>query len=163
VSVDLFHQEVSVKNKLAIFALVAVLLSSLAIGRAWATLDEAKENVAKAEKFYEANGKEKTIEELNNPKGQFSQGEAYVFAYDLTGTVIAHPVNAKLVGMNNVDVPDVDGKLWRQEVLAKVKADGIAVVDYKWKNPTTNKVEEKTSYCKKVGDIILVAGTYKAK
>ena len=128
---------------------------------ACATIDEAKTMVEKAEAYYQANGKEKTIQEINNPKGEFVKGDLYVFAYDAAGTVIAHPVNAKLVGTNTLEVPDVDGKLWRKEAMEKVKKDGTAIVDYKFKNPVSGKVEQKTTFFKKVGDIILGCGTYK--
>lgn len=126
-----------------------------------ATIDEAKAMVEKAASFLAANGKDKTIQELNNPKGEFIHGDLYVFAYDAKGTVIAHPVNAKLVGTNTLDVPDVDGKYWRKEAMEKVTKDGTAIVEYKFKNPTSGKVEQKTTYFKKVGDIILGCGTYK--
>lgn len=128
---------------------------------AGATIDEAKAMVEKAEAYYKANGKEKALQEFGNPKGEFVKGDLYVFAYDGTGTVIAHPVNPKLVGTNTVDVPDVDGKLWRKEAVEKTAKDGTAVVDYKFKNPVSNKVEQKTTYFKKVGDIIIGCGTYK--
>ncbi len=128
---------------------------------AGAAIDEAKAMVEKAEAYYKANGKEKALQEFNNPKGEFVNGDLYIFAYDATGTIIAHPVNPKLVGTNTLDVPDVDGKLWRKEAMEKIGKDGYAVVDYKFKNPTSGKVEQKTSYLKKVDDIILGCGTYK--
>ncbi len=130
-------------------------------GFAAAALEDAKAMVEKAEAFYKANGPEKTLQELNNPKGQFANSEHYVFAYDAKGTVIAHPINPKLIGVNTVEVPDVNGKVWRKEVLEKVGKSGEAVVDYKYKNPKSGNIEQKTSYFKKVGDIILGCGTYK--
>jgi cytochrome c len=126
-----------------------------------ASLDEAKSMVEKAEAYFNDNGKEKAIQAFNDPKGGFVNGSIYIFAYDSKGTIIAHPTNAKMVGMNTLNVPDVDGKMWRQEAVGKANSDGWAVVDYKFKNPVTNKVEQKTSYFKKVGDIILGCGTYK--
>jgi cytochrome c len=147
---------------------LSVLLSVFLVAGAFvlphfasAAIDDAKAMVEKAEAYFKANGKEKTIQELNNPKGEFVKGDIYVFAYDAAGTVIAHPVNAKLVGTNTLEVPDVDGKLWRKEAMEKVKKDGTAVVDYKFKNPVSGKVEQKTTYFKKVGDIILGCGAYK--
>ena len=128
---------------------------------ACASLDEAKSMVEKAEAYFNENGKEKAIKAFNDPNGEFVNGPIYIFAYDLGGTIIAHPTNAKLVGMNTMNVPDVDGKMWRQEAVKKANTDGWAIVDYKFKNPVTNKVEQKTSYFKKVGDIILGCGTYK--
>jgi cytochrome c len=149
------------KKCFCVLVLLALLVNVVMFDHASAALDDAKAMVEKAAQFYQENGKEKALQEFNNPSGQFVQGELYVFAYDLTGTVIAHPINPKQVGVNTVDVPDVDGKFWRKEALEKVTKDGVAVVDYKFKNPTTNKVEQKTSYFKKVGDIIIGCGTYK--
>ncbi|MBI5589228.1 MAG: cache domain-containing protein [Deltaproteobacteria bacterium] len=126
-----------------------------------ATIDDAKAMVEKAEAYFQANGKEKTLQELNNPKGEFVKGDLYVFAYDAVGTMVAHPINAKLIGLNNQDVPDVDGKLWRKEAIEKVRQNGSAVVDYKYKNPVSGKVEQKTTFFKKVGDYIFACGTYK--
>jgi cytochrome c len=147
---------------------VAVLLSVFLMAvmlvlpdSARATIDEAKAMVEKAEAYFQANGKGKTIQELNNPKGEFVKGDLYVFAYDAAGTMVAHPVNAKLIGLNNLDAPDVDGKLWRKEAVEKVRKDGTALVDYKYKNPVSGKIEMKTTFFKKVGDYIFACGTYK--
>jgi signal transduction histidine kinase len=126
-----------------------------------ASSDEAKAMVEKAATYFQANGKEKALKEFNNPQGQFVKGELYVFAWDMSGTNIAHPINPKQVGVNVLDVPDVDGKYFRKEGMELVKKDGTAWVDYKFKNPKTNKVEQKTTYLKKVGDVVLGCGAYK--
>jgi signal transduction histidine kinase len=85
----------------------------------------------------------------------------YVFAYDLTATVLAHPVNPKLIGKNLLDVPDAEGKLFRKEIVELAKTKGTGWVDYKYKNPQTNTIESKTTYFMKEGDIILCCGIYK--
>jgi cytochrome c len=126
-----------------------------------APLDDAKALIEKAEAYYKANGREQTIKELNNPKGQFVKGELYVFAWDLTGTSQAHPINPKEIGLNLQNVPDVDGKYFRKEVLDTVTKNGVATVEYKFKNPTTGKTQQKEAYWKKVGELILGCGYYK--
>jgi signal transduction histidine kinase len=148
------------KKSVVLFLMVSVLVFGYA-QFAGASIEEAKAMVEKAEAYFNANGKEKTVQILNDHKSEFVKGSLYVFAYDLTGTVIAHPTNPKLVGVNTLNVPDVDGKMWRQEAVGKANKDGWAIVDYKFKNPETNKIELKTSYFKKAGDIILGCGTYK--
>jgi signal transduction histidine kinase len=75
--------------------------------------------------------------------------------------MVAHPKNAKLVGKNLLEVPDVDGKLFRKEIVELAKSKGSGWVDYKYKNPETGKIEDKTTYVLKVGDIILCCGIYK--
>ncbi|MHB8770555.1 MAG: cache domain-containing protein [Syntrophales bacterium] len=149
------------KRFLAVLMVMGLMVASFGIGSAASQADEAKAMVEKAVAYVQANGKAKAIAEFNNPKGQFVKGELYVFAYDSTATIIAHPVNAKLVGVNTLETPDVDGKYWRKEAMEKVKKDGTAWVDYKFKNPQSGKIEQKTSYFKKVNDIILGCGAYK--
>ncbi len=36
---------------------------------------------------------------------QFDKNELNAFAYDMTGTTLAHPVNSKLAGRNLLEVP----------------------------------------------------------
>ena len=121
---------------------------------------QAKEMVIKAEAFVKENGKEKAIEEFNKPDGQFVKDSFYVFVYDLTGTVIAHPRRPELVGKNVISEPDSKGKLFRKEIVEKAKAKGEGWVDYKYLNPTTKKEKTKTTYFKKVGDMIICCGAY---
>ena len=100
------------------------------------------------------------VAEISNPKGRFVKGDVYVFAYDLTGTMVAHPINAKLLGKNLLDVPDAGGKMFRKEIIDGVKASGAATVDYKYKNPQSGAVENKVSFCKKAVDLAVCAGYY---
>jgi cytochrome c len=123
--------------------------------------EEAKAMVENAIAFLKANGKVKTIAELNNPKGKFINGEVYVVALDLNATVLAHPTSPKLVGVNTLEVPDPDGKFFRKDIQKLAKTQGSGWVDYKFKNPKTNKIESKTSFIKKVDDMILLCGIYK--
>ncbi|MEW5789446.1 MAG: cache domain-containing protein [Pseudomonadota bacterium] len=101
------------------------------------------------------------LAEIGNKAGRFVKGEVYVFAYDLNGVMVAHPINAKLVGKNLLEVPDADGKLFRKEIISQVNASGGAMVEYKYKNPQNGLVEDKVSFCKKAADLAVCAGYYK--
>ena len=79
----------------------------------------------------------------------------------MSGTIVAHPVNQKLVGINFFKTPDVDGKLFRKEIIELAQKSGTGWVDYKYKNPKNGKIEEKTTYLKKAGDIVICCGAYK--
>lgn len=117
--------------------------------------------VDRAADFYRTNGREKTLAELSTRNGRFQKGDVYVFAYDLTGAVIAHPINAKLIGKNLLDVPDVDGKFFRKEILQTATTKGSGWVDYRYRNSENGKTEPKTTYVRKVDDIILACGIYR--
>jgi signal transduction histidine kinase len=148
-------------RKLFVLCTAVIFIAGFSATAFSATLDEAKALVEKAAAYYEANGKEKAIKEYNNPKGQFVNGELYVFAWDMNGTNIAHPINPKQIGVNVIELPDVDGKFFRKEAMETVKKSGTATVDYKFKNPATGKVEPKVTYFKKVGDVVLGCGAYR--
>ena len=142
-------------------ALVALLVSLFSFPAfAGPGKPDAEAIVGKAVAFAVANGKDKLLAEVNKKDGQFNQGELYVFVYDLTGTMIAAPVNQEMVGKNNLDKPDAEGKLFRQEFLNVAKAQGSGWVEYKFKNPVSGKVEPKASFVKKQGDLIIIAGVY---
>ncbi|HQL89254.1 MAG TPA: cache domain-containing protein [Syntrophales bacterium] len=126
-----------------------------------ASQKDAKALVEKAAAFVKANGKDAALKEFSKAKGQFDKGELYVFAYDMNATIVAHPKNPKLIGKNLLDVPDTDGKLFRKEIVETAKTKGSGWVDYKYLNPETKKVEAKTTYVLKVGDLVLCCGTYK--
>ena len=135
---------------------LAAMMGSVAAGEKEDAIQMVNDAVA-------AVGKDKAAAtaEIGNPKGRFIKGEIYVFAYDLSGTMVAHPINAKLVGKNLIDVPDAGGRMFRKEIIDAVKAGGTATVDYKYKNPQSGAIEDKVTYCKKAADLAVCAGYYK--
>jgi signal transduction histidine kinase len=127
--------------------------------------DDAQKAVAlvkKAVAYHKANGLEKALEEFSKPKGQFADGELYIFVYDLKGTMLAHP-NPSLIGQNLIDVPDVDGKMFRKEIINIATTKGSGWVDYKYENPKTKEIELKTTYFEKSDDLVIACGIYKPK
>jgi cytochrome c len=152
------------KEKIMKRAALALLMFVMALFPAVAAFADSPEQavrlVQKAAEFYKVNGLEKTLEELSNPKGQFREGEVYVFAYDLTGTMLAHPNNS-LVGHNLTDVPDPDGKYFRREFVQVAMTKGSGWVDYKYQNPKTKLMELKSTYVVKADDIIICCGIYR--
>ena len=147
--------------KRTIVALIVIALSSYAVLLHAAGRDDAKSLVKRAAAYVKYQGKEKAIVEISTPKGMFDKGELYVFAYDLQGVMLAHPKNPALIGQNLIDVPDVNGKLFRKEIVEMAKSKGSGWVDYVYLNPETNRQEHKTTYIRKVGDIIICCGVYK--
>lgn len=125
------------------------------------TRKDAETMVRKAADYLKANGRAKLIDAVNVKDGEFHKGELYVFVYDDKATILAHPVNPKLVGRNTFDLPDAGGKFYRKDIVEMAKTKGTGWVDYKYKNPVSGKVEDKTSFLLMAQDVILVAGVYK--
>jgi len=147
-------------KKLCVIMVCGIFLFVLTLP-AWGggTPKEAKALVEKAIAFYKANGKEKALAEFSKPKGQFTKGDLYIFAYNPTGTIIAHGGDPKLVGKDFTGVQDPDGKYFAREFI-KIGPEG-GWVDYKWMNYVTKKVDAKTTYLKRIDDVIIGCGAYK--
>ena len=125
-----------------------------------ATKAEAEAMVQKAVAFVKEKGVDQAIAEFNNPKGEFCQGELYVFAYDFKGTNRALAPKPEMVGKNLMDLKDADGKFVIKDLIG-VASNGGGWHQYKWENPTTKKVADKASYVIKVNDDLwLGCGVY---
>lgn len=126
-----------------------------------ATKEQAVELVKAAAAAVQTQGKDSVISEVNAKSDKWHKGELYLIVLGLDGSHLAHPTNAKLLGKAMLDVPDVDGKLFRKERVDIATGKGEGWVDYKYKNPKSGGVEQKTLYVFKQGDVILSAGIYK--
>ena len=140
-------------------------LIGLAMAGASASEPTEKDAVAMVEKgvaFIKLHGKDKFIEKVAAKDPEFIQGALYVDIRDLqSGIVLAHPVNPTIVGKDLTDVPDASGKKYRREIIELAAKKGKGWVDYMYKNPTSGKIEPKTTYIQRVGDAVLEAGIYK--
>lgn len=127
-----------------------------------ATFDEAKALAVKAAKYVEANGKEKGIAEIGNPKGQFVKGDLYVVIQDTNGVNLASPMQPVLVGKNCLELKDPNGKYFIKEMIEIIKTKGSGWSTYAWVNPATKKVQEKKVWVQKVEgtDIYTLCGLF---
>lgn len=125
------------------------------------TQEEATAMVKKAVTYLKANGKDKTLAEVSNNKGQFVDRDLYISVYDMNGNVLAHGTNAKLIGKDVSALKDADGKEFIKDILGKAKAAGKGTSDYKWPNPTTKEIQAKTVYFEKANDMVFSSGYYK--
>jgi len=124
------------------------------------TKDEVVAQVKKAVAFYKANGREKTLAEMNNKDGQFAHGEDYVDVHDVTGNCVAHPISPGIVGLNRMDTADPSGKLFIKEMVETAKTKQNGWLTYGRKNPVSGKIENKTAYWEVQDGLIFKAGTY---
>ena len=134
---------------------------------AWAasefgTKEEAVAMVHRAQEMFKKEGPETTFKAVDDPQNrEFHDRDLYVFIYTLAGTCVAHGARPALIGKNLIDLKDQDGKYMVREAITLAK-EGGGWWDYKWPNPLTNKIEDKTSYVEKMGDDYFVGvGVYK--
>ena len=145
--------------------LAGIVILFMVVGLAYAqdrgTSPEAKALLDKAVVFYKANGQDKAFAAFNDSKGQFVSKDLYIFALDMNGKILSHGANAGLIGKDMMGTKDADGKLFMKEMVETAKTKGKGTVDYKWENPKTKIVEQKSSYVEKVDGVVLGCGYYK--
>ena len=149
----------------SIWMLIGALCAMLAIGPAKAadraTREEAMAMVKKAVAYIKSVGPEKAYAEISDRNGQFVDRDLYVLVYRLDGRVLAHGGNAKLVGKDLADSQDVDGVYYVRDRMELAKKNSSFWQDYKFADPTTKKIEPKSTYCEVVNDTAVCGGIYK--
>lgn len=125
------------------------------------TAEEASTLVKQAIAYLKKNGVDKTLAEASNQQGQFVDRDLYLSVYDLNGKVVAHGANKRIIGIDASQVRDADNKYFVREILAKAASAGQGWVDYKWVDPVSKKIEDKSAYFEKSGDLVFAAGYYK--
>lgn len=146
--------------------LMTAALLGVAMAGAWASTEPSeKDAIAMAERgasFIKQHGKDEMMKRITAKDPDFVQGSLYVDMRDIsTGIVLAHPYNPTIVGKDLTDVPDASGKKYRREIIELAAKKGKGWVDYMYKNPQSGKIEPKTTYILRVGDVVLEAGIYK--
>lgn len=127
------------------------------------TKDEAVAMVHRVHEMFKKEGPEATFKAVNDPSTKvFHDRDLYPFIYTLPGICVAHGARPALIGKNLIDLKDQDGKYLIRELAAVANGPGSGWVDYKWPNPLTNKIEDKTSYVEKLGtDYFVGVGVYR--
>ncbi len=148
-------------KKVLLAVLICLLTVSFAFAQEKGTAKEAQDLVAKAIAYYKAEGKDKAFAAINDPKGQFAKKDLYVFVFDFNVVCLAHGANKALVGKNFAELKDSNGKPFAKEIVDGAKSKGKGWVDYNWTNPTTKKIDAKSSYYQKDGDLVFTCGIYK--
>ena len=120
----------------------------------------AKYWVGEAVRFYKTVGRDVALAEFSNPNGMFVQDELYVYVLSPTGTMLAHGVNERFVGLDFSEVKDYDGKSFISEILKNAKSEGSGWVTYKWHHPRRSKVLPKLAYFQKEDDLIFCSAVY---
>jgi len=124
-------------------------------------LSEPKHCVDEAIAFCKTTGKEIALAEFSNPYGRFAEGEHYVYVLDISGMMLAHPVNEDFVGKDFYRVQDPEGRSFVKEIVDTANNNGgSGWVEYKWFDPARKMVENKTVYFKKYDDMIFCSGIY---
>lgn len=98
---------------------------------------------------------------INQLHGPFSEDDLYVFVVDLKDDRFrAHGIFHDLIGSDALALHDPSGRPIIQDMIAAVAKEDQAEVDYSWPNPVTGSVENKHTYVRKIGGLLVGVGYY---
>ncbi len=123
--------------------------------------DEAKAMLAKALAHIKAVGKDKAFADFMTKPGPWVDRDLYITVFDLTGKTLAHGANMKLVGKDNINLQDGNGKYHVKERMEIAKAKGKGQQEFAFLNPMTKQIEPKLMYFERIDDIVVACGAYK--
>ena len=127
------------------------------------TKDEAIAMVRRVQDRFSKDGPEATFKAVTDQSTkEFHDRDLYPFIYDMHGLNVAHGARPALVGKNLLSLTDQDGKFLIKEMIAIANGPGSGWIDYKWPNPLTNKIEDKSSYIEKMGEYFVGVGVYRS-
>lgn len=147
-------------------AVVVVVLSlcfiaSFSFAQERGSAKEAKALLDKAVALMKAEG-EKAYPKMQDKKGGFVVKDLYVYVATVDNAIVkVHPHAPGMVGKSWLTLKDANGKSFVKELVDGAKKSGKGTVDYSWSDPKTKKVEPKSAYYEKVGDVVAVSGYYK--
>ena len=136
----------------------AALCSEAAVG---ATPEQARAFSERAAAYIEKVGEEKAFADFSRSDGGFVDGELYVFCYDHKGLNKAHGGNPSFVGRTLLHIKDPDGAEPNALIVNMGFDQGRGWVDFKWPNPVTKRIENKSAYVIRTNDVVCGVGYYK--
>lgn len=126
-----------------------------------ASADDARAMLDRAVALAAAEGTARAAAVFNDRGGEFVKDDLYVFMINLdNGRFEAMGMNPALSDTDALGLHDAAGHALVAEMVDKLKSADQASVDYVWRNPVTNAVENKRSYVRKVGGSLIGVGHY---
>jgi cytochrome c len=145
-----------------VFAALSIIPLHAAAEAEFGTKAEAVAMVNRVQEMFKKEGAAATFKAVSDPSTkEFHDRDLYVFIYDMSGRCVAHGSRPALIGKNLIDIKDQDGKYLIREMVELANGPGSGWIDYKWPNPQTNKIEDKSSYVEKMGDYFAGVGVYR--
>ncbi len=124
--------------------------------------EEAKALLAKAIAHVKSAGKDKAFADFMQKPGPWVDRDLYITVFDLNGKTLAHGANARLVGKDNINMQDANGKFHVKERLEIAKAKGKGQQEFAFLNPMTKQIEAKVMFFERVEDVVVACGAYHA-
>src|SRR6266436_98946 len=152
----------------------AVICSALVLGASLAatsmlrlqaaefgTRDEAVAMVQRVQEKFKKDGPDASFRAINN--GAFNDRDLYPFVHTIDGTLhVANGAFPGIRGKNLHDMSDQDGKFTTQDFMRIATTPPYrGWSDFRWRNPQTNSVDDKSAWIERMGEYFVGVGIYK--
>jgi TRAP-type uncharacterized transport system substrate-binding protein len=133
-----------------------------ALALEFGTREEAIAMVRRVQEKYKKEGAEATLRAINSVTG-FADRDLFPMVHKLDGSLlVAAARNQQMVGKSLYELKDQDGKYFVQEFVRIANSpSGHGWVDYRFMNPKTNTIEDKSTWIERMGDYLVGVGIYK--
>jgi TRAP-type uncharacterized transport system substrate-binding protein len=126
------------------------------------TREEAVAMVHRAQEMFKKLGPEGTFQAVRRKAPGTIDRDLYVYILDMNGIVMANGAIATMTpGTNLYNARDPNGKYFVREKLELCKASKPGWVDFRFLNPKTQTIEDKSSYIERMGDYCTAVGIYR--
>ena len=146
------------------FGAFLLATSVLPLGAAeFGTRDEAMAMVRRVQEKFKKDGPEATFRAINSNAPGFMDRDLFPYVHKIDGTeLVAAGFPAAIRGKNLHDVKDQDGKYFVQEFVRVATTPPYhGWVDYRFLNPKTKMVDDKSAWIERMGDYLVGVGVYK--
>jgi uncharacterized protein len=142
--------------------LMAAASGAFAAGTDFGTREEAIAMVHRVQEMFKKLGPEGTFQAVKRKAAGTVDRDLYVYILDLNGVVMANGVIPTMTtGTNLYNAKDQNGKYFVREKLDLCRASQRGWVDFRFLNPVTQTVEDKSSYIERMGDYCAAVGIYR--
>jgi uncharacterized protein len=127
------------------------------------TRDEAVAMVKRVQEKFKKEGPDATFRAIN--AGQFNDRDLYPWVHTIDGTLhVANGAFPGIRGKNLHDMRDQDGKFTTQDFMRiATTAPYHGWSDFRWKNPQTGSIDDKSAWVERMGDYLIGVGIYKGE
>jgi TRAP-type uncharacterized transport system substrate-binding protein len=147
-----------------LLTIVFSVASSFTVNAAqFGTRDEAVALVKRIQETFKKQGAEATFRIINS--GAFNDRDLYPFVHTIDGTLhVANGAWPGIRGKNLHDMRDQNGKYTTQEFMRIASTSPYhGWSDFRWRNPKTNTVDEKSAWIERMGEYLIGVGIYKSE
>jgi len=125
------------------------------------TREEAVAMVQRVQEKFRKDGPEATFRAIN--AGQFNDRDLYPWVHTIDGTLhVANGAFPGIRGKNLHDMRDQDGKFTTQEFMRIATTPPYhGWSDFRWKNPQTGSIDDKSAWVERMGNYLVGVGIYK--